>query len=296
MRRASWARQGLHPRRNQSANSPSNLTNLLRTLAPLRTATADMITLSIVIPAFEEERKIAQDIRAAAAFLTSQKMTGEIIVSDDGSKDRTASIAEGVELPREVLRSVIRAPLHLGKGAAVRSGILASRGEFVLFADCGLTVPYENALKGLRLLADGQADLAHGSRSLPGSMIRKDRDWDRTIISRLFHALVIHWMHIPVQLTDTQCGFKLYCGERARELYSTCTTDGFMFDIEIILLALRRELKIVEFPVEWTCDRDSRLGVLRSARTILRDLLRLRRMLVRVPPEDQNGSPPPARQ
>ncbi|HXX64068.1 MAG TPA: glycosyltransferase, partial [Bacteroidota bacterium] len=225
-----------------------------------------MIALSIVIPAFEEERKIAQDVRAAAAFLVSQKIAGEIIVCEDGSRDRTARIAQSVELPQEVRCTVISSPRHLGKGAAVRSGVLASQGEYVLFADCGLTVPYENALNGLRLLKDGHADLAHGSRSLPGSIIRKDRDWDRKLISRLFHALVVLAMHIPVQLTDTQCGFKMYSGEEARELYSACTTDGFMFDIEIILLATRRELKIVEFPIEWTCDRDSRLGIRRSAR------------------------------
>jgi len=238
-----------------------------------------MITLSIVIPAFDEERKISRDLQAAGAFLISNDIAGEVLVADDGSSDSTAEIAMAAELPARVHRAVIRSGVHRGKGAAVRSGVLASRGEFVLFADSGLTVPFENALTGLRMLGGGSADIVHGSRELSGSVIRRDRDWDRKLISRLFHGLIIRWMRIPRSLTDTQCGFKLYRGDVARKLYAQCTTDGFMFDIEIILRALLGGFRIAEFPVEWTCDRDSRLGIRRSARPVVRDLLRLRRTL-----------------
>ena len=239
-----------------------------------------MITLSVVIPAFDEEKKIAQDVQAAGAFLASHEITGEVLVADDGSSDRTATLAEEARVPPGVHRAVIRGDTHRGKGAAIRSGICSSRGEYVLFADSGLTVPFENALTGLRLLREGTAELAHGSRELPESVIRRERDWDRKIISRLFHGLVLRYMRIPPHLTDTQCGFKLYRGEVARQLYAECTTDGFMFDIEIILRALQHGFRIVEFPVEWTCDRDSRLGVRRNAHPILKDLIRLRRTLV----------------
>jgi hypothetical protein len=157
----------------------------------------------------------------------------------------------------------------------------------VLFADSGLTVPFENALAGLRLVREGRADLAHGSRGLPGSVIRRDRDLDRKVISRLFHVLVVRWLHIPARLTDTQCGFKIYRGAVARQLYDECTTEGFMFDVEIILRALQHGFRIAEFPVEWTCDRDSRLGIRRSARAVLRDMYRLRRTLVTPHPSDR---------
>jgi dolichyl-phosphate beta-glucosyltransferase len=239
-----------------------------------------MITLSIVIPVFDEERKVARDVEAAAAFLSSHGIAGEVLVADDGSSDGTAERAERAEVPPSVHRAVIRSDKHRGKGAAIRSGVLSSRGEYVLFADSGLTVPFENALAGLRLLREGSADLAHGSRELPGSVIRRDRDRDRKVISRLFHALVVRWLHIPARLTDTQCGFKIYRGDVARQLYGGCTTEGFMFDIEIILRALQHGFRIAEFPVEWTCDRDSRLGIRRSARAVLRDIRRLRRTLV----------------
>jgi dolichyl-phosphate beta-glucosyltransferase len=245
-----------------------------------------MITLSIVIPVFNEEKKVARDVQAAAAFLASHDIAGEVLVADDGSSDRTVERADQAEVPASVHRAVLRSGMHRGKGAAIRSGILSSRGDFVLFADSGLTVPFEDALAGLRLLREGSADLAHGSRELPGCVIRRDRDWDRKLISRLFHVLVVHWLRVPGRLTDTQCGFKLYRGDVARRLYGECTTDGFMFDIEIILRALQHGFRIAEFPVEWTCDRDSRLGIRRSGRSVLRDLHRLRRTLVTPHPSD----------
>jgi len=237
--------------------------------------------LTIVIPTFEEERKIARDVQGAAAFLVSRGFDGEVIVADDGSSDGTVRAAREASVPPGVQRFVISAPRHLGKGAAVRSGILASQGEYVLFADSGMTVPFDNALRGLRLLQDGTCDLAHGSRELPESVILRDKDPDRKILSSLFRRLAILWLHVPSSLTDTQCGFKLYRGDVARRLYAACETEGFMFDIEIILRALNEGLRIHEFPLEWSCDRDSRLGVRRNAAEILKDFKKLRRMAVR---------------
>jgi dolichyl-phosphate beta-glucosyltransferase len=238
-----------------------------------------MAFLSIIIPAFEEERKIERDVRAAAEFLVGQKMTGEVIISDDGSSDNTANRAEMTEVPQAIHRIVIRSGTHRGKGSAVRNGVLASEGEYVMFADSGLTIPYENVLRGLRMLRAGDAELAHGSRELPGSVIHKEKDRDRKIISKGFRMAARAWMHVPRSLTDTQCGFKIYRGDVARSLYAECITDGFMFDIEIILRAVRRGYRIAEFPVEWTCDRDSRLSVRRSSMSILRDLRTIRQEL-----------------
>ncbi len=253
-----------------------------------------MITLSIVIPAFDEERKIARDVEAAGAFLDACRIAGEIIVSDDGSGDRTAALAAEAPLPPGIERLVVRNSVHLGKGAAVRSGMLASRGTYVMFADSGLTVPFPDVLAGIRLIETGECDIAHGSRALPGSTILKRRDWDRTIVSRLFHAVILRWMGVPVSLTDTQCGFKVYRGAVARELYAGCATDGFMFDIEIILLAFGRGFRIAEFPVEWRCDRDSRLVMRRSAPAMMGDLFRIRRRLVRPRRERPRATQPPS--
>lgn len=235
--------------------------------------------LSIIIPAFNERQKIARDVEAAARFLERENFRGEIIVVDDGSADDTAAVAQQIALPGAVTLLVIRNAAHRGKGFAVRTGILRARGDYVMFADSGLTVPYDNALRGLRLLQKGSCELAHASRRLTESVIRRPQPWPRRFFSLIFRWFVILFLKIPARLTDTQCGFKIYRGDVARELCAQCRTEGFMFDVEIILRALRRGYRIEEFPVEWSCDPDSRLSVARSPWRILRELLALKRSL-----------------
>jgi dolichyl-phosphate beta-glucosyltransferase len=237
-----------------------------------------VITFSIVIPAFDEQKKIGRDVQAAALFIDSNQFKGEVIVVDDGSLDNTANLAREAAIPPNVDRIVIRNDVHHGKGHAIRTGVLESHGEYVLFADSGLTVPFQFALKGMELVQGKVCELAHGSRKMPGSVIHKQQDWDRKVISALFHTLTVRLFHLPSHLTDTQCGFKLYRGEIARELYAECLTEGFVFDIEIIIRALKHGYRIVEFPVEWTCDRDSRIGIRRSSLRIIKELLRIRRI------------------
>ena len=235
--------------------------------------------LSIVIPAFEEGKKIARDVNAAATFLQANSLTGEIIVVDDGSQDSTAQAALQVQVPPEISHHVIRYEEHCGKGCAVRTGMKASKGQYVMFADCGLCIPYGNALQGLEMLQANRCEIAHGSRRLIESDILQDQPWHRRLFSRLFKATVRMLLGVPRRLTDTQCGFKIYRGDVARELYGACVTDGFMFDIEIILRAIKRGQRIEEFPVEWACDPDSRLSVTRTPWPVLAELRALRRAM-----------------
>ncbi len=242
--------------------------------------------LSIIIPAFNESAKIARDIAAAAHFLEQAHFEGEILVVDDGSTDNTAAVAAAVAANARISSSttlrVLRNEQHHGKGFAVRTGIVQSRGQFVMFADSGLPVPYENALRGLRLLQNGSCELAHASRKLPESVIHRQQPWQRRLFSILFRWFVMLFLKIPSRLTDTQCGFKIYRGEVARELFEECFTEGFMFDIEIILRARQRGYRIEEFPIAWTCDPDSRLSVTRSPWHILRELLAIKAKVVRL--------------
>jgi dolichyl-phosphate beta-glucosyltransferase len=237
--------------------------------------------LSIVIPAYEESGKIENDIISACNFLQKKDFEGEIIVVDDGSEDKTAEEAikagRGCRDAAEV--KVIRNEKHVGKGYAVRCGIKQAQGDYVMFADSGNCVPYDNTLRGLELITGGLCDIAHGSRKLAGTQIEKDHGLYRHICSELFHFFVVKAMRVPAELTDTQCGFKIYHGEVARNLYGECITDGFMFDIEIILRALKRGYKIKEFPIYWTCDRDSRLSPARSTRQVLKELMKIRKAL-----------------
>ncbi len=235
--------------------------------------------LSIVIPAFEESRKIGRDIESAAKFLDSNRLSGEIIVVDDGSKDNTCEVAASVKPPLQVTRKVIRCQQHRGKGYAIRKGIMESKGEYVMFADSGCCVPYEDALRGIELLKSGRCDIAHGSRKVQGCRIGKPQSMYRRICSRIFHWYVIYKMKIPSELTDTQCGFKIYRGDVARQLYGESVTDGFAFDIEIIMRAQKKGYRIKEFPLHWNCDRDSRLSPTRSVWHVLWELKKIRRIL-----------------
>jgi dolichyl-phosphate beta-glucosyltransferase len=234
---------------------------------------------SIVIPAYEESRKIARDISEAAGFLETHKFTGQIIVVDDGSRDNTTAVVRKTTIPPNVRLNVIRYEKHRGKGYAVRTGMKQSKGDYVMFADSGSCVPYEDTLRGLELLKSDTCDIAHGSRKMRGCHIEKTQSLYRRICSRMFHWFVIHDMKIPAEFTDTQCGFKMYKGDVARHLYGEAITNGFTFDIEIIMRAQIEGYRIKEFPIDWTCDRDSRLSPTRSSWQVLSELLRIRRVL-----------------
>jgi dolichyl-phosphate beta-glucosyltransferase len=214
--------------------------------------------LSIVIPAYNEAHKIEKDVAAAAEFLRRQRLSGEVIIADDGSADATAAAARKAPSVGGIPIRVIELP-HKGKGSAVRQGILASRGDYVLFADSGLCVPFEDALPALTMLQSGQADIVNGSRKLPDSVISRPQSRYRRILSRMFRLAVRLYMGLPGGLSDTQCGFKIYRGDVARDIYGSCSTDGFMFDLEVLLRAFSRRYRVAEVPVHWTCDRDTRL-------------------------------------
>lgn len=233
--------------------------------------------LSIVIPALNESKKIARDVKMAAEFLEGNNFQGEIVVVDDASTDGTCEVAKNVKVPPDVKLKVIRYEHHRGKGYAVRAGIKQTRGKYVMFADSGYCVPYGNALLGLEMLKDGSCDIAHGSRKLIESDIQQAQPWRRRISSRLFKWLINKLLQIPRGLTDTQCGFKIYKGDVARQLYSQCISDGFMFDIEIILRAQKQGYRIEEFPVEWVCDLDSRLSLTRTPWPVISELRAIKR-------------------
>jgi len=239
--------------------------------------------LSIVIPAYNESEKIARDIQEAAEFLADSKLTGQIIVVDDGSADNTAAAAKDAlpHPPAGVYLDVIRYDQHKGKGCAVRTGITGATGDFVMFADSGSCVPYSEVSHGLKLIKDGECDIAHASRRLDGCRVDYSRAFHRRVFSNLFRACIMRLMGIPSDLTDTQCGFKIYRGTVARRLYYEAVTDGSAFDIEIILRARRAGYRIKEFPVRWTCDPDSRLSVVKSVWYVPRELWQIRMALRR---------------
>jgi dolichyl-phosphate beta-glucosyltransferase len=251
--------------------------------------------LSIVIPAYKEAHKIVRDVRAAASFLDRNGFSGEVIVADDGSPDGTAEAANKADVSLGKIERRVLALEHHGKGHAVRQGMIATRGEFVMFADSGVCVPFEDCLAALSLLRDGQYHIANGSRKMRTSVINRSQTLYRRLLSRFFRGVVIRALDLPRDLTDTQCGFKVYRGEVARELYGQCELDGFMFDLEVLIRARQRGYRVVEFPVHWTCDPDSRLKPSRILGASLGELLSLRRILAQEKSRSDNVSQPTAR-
>jgi dolichyl-phosphate beta-glucosyltransferase len=255
---------------NQQQGQPPSLASITSVIDAYLGRAPD---LSIVIPAYNEAHKIARDVEAASRFLTNEAMTGEIIVSDDGSRDGTAETARACAVPSPLKLKVIAQDKNRGKGAAVRAGVGASTGQFVMFADSGVCIPYDQALRGLELIRGNKCDIAHASRKRIDSVITNPQPLHRRILSRVFRSAVDAFLGLPYRLTDTQCGFKVYKGNLARALYAQCRTDGFLFDLEIILRAKKANLRICEFPVTWSCDPDSRL---RPAKTAFRTVGELR--------------------
>jgi dolichyl-phosphate beta-glucosyltransferase len=234
---------------------------------------------SIIIPVLNESHKIHRDIAAASLFLVNQSWHGEIIVVDDGSSDDTVDVAERAHVQPNVSLRIIRSEAHRGKGYAVRTGMIASSGRLVLFADSGLCIPYGDALRGIGLIDAYHCDIAHGSRHLPGSVIRHHHLRKRRISAQLFRWFIKMMPGLPSHLTDTQCGFKIYRGDIARTLFAQCITDGFMFDIEIILRATKNGYRIREFPVQWTADTDTRLPLAKTPLSMLAELYRIKKAL-----------------
>jgi dolichyl-phosphate beta-glucosyltransferase len=235
--------------------------------------------ISIIIPAFDEEKKIGHDVGAAAAFIDEQSLTGEVIVVDDGSTDRTADEARNVKVPSSVEQKIISLDQNRGKGYAVKTGVLASQGDVVLFADSGSCVPYANALPQIERIRGGELDIAMASRRMKGTVIHRNRSLKRRLLSSLFRQTARVVAGVPPIFSDTQCGFKIYRGEVARELFAQCRTTGFLFELEILLRALQKGYRIAEFPIEWTCDLDTRLRPGSDAGKILKEMFRVRSIL-----------------
>ncbi|HEV8606438.1 MAG TPA: glycosyltransferase [Tepidisphaeraceae bacterium] len=234
--------------------------------------------LSIVIPAYNEAHKIARDIRASHEFLVSNGLSGEIIVADDGSPDGTAATAREFAASERMEVKVLALD-HRGKGWAVREGMKASCGDFAMFADSGLCIPFADALPMIDGIRAGRCEIAHGSRKMKGSVIDRSQSLYRRVLSWGFRRAVLVYMNLPGHLTDTQCGFKAYRGDVARELYGQCRTDGFMFDLEILMRARKKGYRVAEFPVHWACDPDSRLRPAKILGSTISELRRVKQLM-----------------
>lgn len=226
--------------------------------------------LSIIIPAYNEAERIVPTIGAIASYVSSLGFSWELIVSDDGSRDDTVAIVEALEL---VNLRVLRAARNGGKGSAVRRGMLAARGRYLLFDDADNSTPIEELPRLLFKLEHERYDIAVGSRIAEGAQELR-RSFVRRILSGGLRWMVRTLFRIGVR--DTQCGFKLFTRESARRLYSAQTIDGFSFDLEILYLAARFGYRVAEVPVTWVDSPGSKVDTNREVHRFVRDLLRIK--------------------
>jgi dolichyl-phosphate beta-glucosyltransferase len=236
------------------------------------------LDLTILIPAYNDAHKFTVDVEAADRFLSAESLDGEIILVDDGSTDDTLDHARALQarFPRFRFMSY---PKNRGKGYALARGVEGAQGRIIMFADAGMCVPYDIARIALTMLSLDMCDIAIGSRRMRGS-VKKEQPLYRRIGAR-GHALLVHALGVPNYISDTQCGFKFYRSAVAKRLFGVLITDGFMFDVEIILRAVKDGCRILEFPVLWSNDPDTRFKPFPGSLRVLGDLARIRLALWR---------------
>jgi glycosyltransferase involved in cell wall biosynthesis len=228
------------------------------------------IDLSIVIPAYNEERRLPDAIRTVTSFLDTHDFRAEVLLVENGSRDRTAQIADGAAAADARLRA-----LHValpGKGRAVRAGMLDGRGRVVVFCDADFSMPVDEICRLYETVNAG-ADVAIGSREVAGAR-RIGEPWRRHVMGRVFNLLV-RILAVP-RLEDTQCGFKAFRHEAAQDLFRRQTINGWAFDVEVLFLASRRGYQVREVPITWRYDASSRVNPLRDTIAMLRELLIVR--------------------
>ncbi|MGI8609208.1 MAG: dolichyl-phosphate beta-glucosyltransferase [Candidatus Dormibacteria bacterium] len=229
--------------------------------------------LSVVIPAFNESRRLPPTLRTVDRYLREANRHSELIIVDDGSTDDTAATVD--QMIREGLKlHLLRHDNNRGKGAAVRTGMLAATGEIVLFTDADLSTPIADVERLISALEAG-ADVAIGSRALDRSLIEVHQPWIRDRMGRVFNMFV-QAVLLP-GLKDTQCGFKAFRRDVARDLFGATEADGFEFDTEVLYRAKRGGLKIREIPVHWRNNPDTRVNAISDSARMLLGLFRIRR-------------------
>jgi dolichyl-phosphate beta-glucosyltransferase len=226
--------------------------------------------VSIVIPAYNEAERLPATLTQLGQFLRAEDYCAEVIVVDDGSSDETGAVAERVAATDPLVR-LVRAP-HRGKGAAVRRGMLEARGAARVMCDADLSMPAYELPKLLAPLAAG-ADVALATREGAGAR-RIGEPELRHLMGRVFNTLV-RLLAVP-GLHDTQCGFKAFTAASAEALFRPGTIDGFGFDVEVLYLARKQRMRLVEVPIAWYYQASSRVSPLRDTIRMVRDVLRVR--------------------
>lgn len=227
---------------------------------------------SIIIPAFNESRRLPATLKAVLDFVRSQPFQTEVIVVNDGSTDGTANIVREFALHAPEIR-LIENPGNRGKGYSVRNGMLHALGEVVMFTDSDLSAPIEEADRLFAAISAG-ADIAIGSRWLERGRQTHRQPLYRQFFGRCFNAVTR--MVMGLHFADTQCGFKAFTRAATQTVFQLQTIERWGFDPEILFIALKRGFKVVEVPVSWAHDERTRISYLKDGLKMLEELAIIR--------------------
>jgi len=236
------------------------------------------VDLSIVVPAYNEEHRLPPTLARLHAYLAAQPLRYEIVVVDDGSRDATCAVVEAAMAHIPNLRLVRQTP-NRGKGAAVRLGMLAARGQIRVMSDADGSMSPDQLPRLLAPIIACKAEVSIGSRYAEGARSDIKQPWYRVLWSRIANTAVQRSLVPGVR--DTQCGFKAFTAEAARDLFARGRIDGWAFDLEILALARRAGYAIAEVGVEWTDDRRSRVNPLKDLWKVVREAMTIRKNLRR---------------
>lgn len=228
---------------------------------------------SIIIPAYNEGARLGAALDRVLSYVSAERWDAEVIVVNDGSRDNTAELVRARAKTTSALR-LLENPGNHGKGYSVRNGMLNANGEVLLFTDADLSSPIQEATKLFGAIESG-ADVAIGSRWLQPSLQAQRQSLFRQFYGRTFNLLLR--LLLGLKFKDTQCGFKAFTHDAAHRLFSRQTIEGWGFDAELLYLASRLQMKIVEVPVVWSHAEGTRINPIRDGIRMLAEVLAIRR-------------------
>lgn len=228
-----------------------------------------MTLISIIIPAYNEELRIKSTLDKILYYTNANNSYNyEIIVVDDGSKDKTIDL---VGQYKNVV--LVRQSINQGKGAAVRRGMLEAKGDLLLFSDADLSTPIEELSKLIEKIDAGN-HIAIGSRALNNDLIREHQPFYREIMGKTFNKIV--QFLVIKGIFDTQCGFKLFTKDVGKKVFGLSKIDGFSFDVEVLFLASKFNYKIAEVPVLWFNDDRSKVNPITDSIKMLKEIFKIK--------------------
>ncbi len=233
--------------------------------------------LSVVIPAYNEEKRVPKTIDSISTYLKKQNYDYEILVVSDGSKDNTAQVVKNLESKISNLRLIDNKENH-GKGYVVRQGMLETKGDYRLFTDADNSTSIDQVEKMWPWFEQG-FDVIIGSRDVKGAVLDPPQPWIRKVLFGDSFKLIRKFIVGLWKIQDTQCGFKSFTAKAAEDIFSKVKTEGFNFDVESLILAKRLGYKIKEVPIRWVNDLESKVK-LKNVIKMLLDLINLRKNLI----------------